>query len=81
MTPITSELRKAIEQAGNEPVEIFDPETNTIDLLVREHDSLLLPIDWSGEFTGEEMMQLMWDVMKDDWSHPSMDVYDTEAYA
>ncbi len=49
MTPIIPELRMMIEQTGNEPVEIFNSETNTTYLLVNAHDYAILPIDWTGE--------------------------------
>jgi hypothetical protein len=35
MTTITPELRRAIEQAGDSPIEITDPQTNTAYYLVR----------------------------------------------
>jgi hypothetical protein len=35
MTTLTPELRQAVEQAGDQPVEINDPQTNTEYILVR----------------------------------------------
>jgi hypothetical protein len=35
MTTLTSELRQALEQAGGQPVEISDPQTNTEYILLR----------------------------------------------
>ena len=35
MTPLTPELRQAIEQAGDVPARVIDPETNTAYVLVR----------------------------------------------
>jgi hypothetical protein len=35
MTTMSPELRQAVEQAGGEPVELTDPETNTAYVLVR----------------------------------------------
>ncbi len=36
MTILTSELREAVERAGDQPVEITDPQTNTHYVLLRE---------------------------------------------
>ncbi len=35
MTTITSEVRQAIEQAGGKPVQLSDPETNSVYVIVR----------------------------------------------
>ena len=35
MTTITPEIRKAIEQAGEQPVRLADPETNLVYIMVR----------------------------------------------
>jgi hypothetical protein len=35
MTTLTPELRQAVEQAGDQPVEINDPQTNTGYILLR----------------------------------------------
>jgi hypothetical protein len=35
MTTLTPELRRAVEQAGDQPVEITDPQTNTSYVLVK----------------------------------------------
>jgi hypothetical protein len=35
MTTLTPELREAVERAGDEPVEITDPQTNTHYILLR----------------------------------------------
>jgi hypothetical protein len=83
MTTITPEIRQAIEQAGNAPIRIEDPETKTIYVLVKEEelDQLRSSQDDPNEMTPEELSLLMWDVMKEDWNDPSMDVYDSEEYA
>jgi hypothetical protein len=78
MPRITPELRQAIEDAGENPPQIVDPQTNTTYVLicadVYEHiRSLLEP----GEgMTPAEMAPLLWEVMKGDRDDPSMDAYD-----
>jgi hypothetical protein len=78
MATITPELRQALEEAGENPPRIVDPQTNTTYVLIRaevyEHiRSLLEP----GEgMTPAEMAPLMWEVMKGDWDDPRMDAYD-----
>lgn len=59
MTPISPDLGRMIARSGGDPVEIFDPESSTVSLLVREHEFVLLRIDLSGEFTNEEALELM----------------------
>ena len=35
MTTITPEIRRAIEQAGEQPVQLTDPESNAVYVIVR----------------------------------------------
>lgn len=77
MTTITPEQRQAIEQAGDQPAKLVDPETNRTYLLVREDDFLVLPIDWSGELSKEEQDGLLRDLGRSvGWDDPEMDLYD-----
>ena len=65
MTTITPEIRQAIEQAGDQPVRLLDPMTNTQYVLVKASDP------------GEEldsiaaMYPLLADVDPGDWEDPS----------
>ena len=83
MTTITLEQRIAIKQAGGLPAIVLDADTNTEYVLLRAdlcHSVRPLPEADDG-LTGDEMLRQMWEVMKDDWDDPSMDVYDSEVYA
>ena len=78
---ITPELRQAIEQAGGPPVRLEDPETNQVYVLLSGdvYERVRAIID--NEISPAEMTRHMWEVMKDEWSDPSMDAYDSESYA
>jgi len=81
MTLITPELKRAIEQAGGGPVRLEDPESKAVYVLLSAevYERLRRLID--DEISPEEMTRHMWEVMKDEWSDPSMDAYDSEKYA
>jgi hypothetical protein len=83
MTTITPELRQAIAEAGDGPLRLIDPETNATYLLIKTGscDPSTEHRDEGDDLTGEEMLRHMWEVMKDDWNDPRMDVYDSEKYA
>ena len=81
MSPISPELRQAIEQARGTPLRLEDPETNQVYVLMSgdQYERIRTLLD--DEVSPAEMTRQMWDVMKDEWSDPSMDVYDSEKYA
>ncbi|HEX8204073.1 MAG TPA: hypothetical protein VF590_26590 [Isosphaeraceae bacterium] len=81
MSLITPELKRAIEQAEGGPVRLEDPETHAVYVLLsgEVHERLRPLID--DELSRAEMTRHMWEVMKDDWSDPTMDAYDSEKYA
>jgi hypothetical protein len=81
MTLITPELRQAIEQAGGSPVRLEDPETNTVYVLLSGDVYERLRSLLDDEISPAEMTRQMWEIMKDEWSDPSQDVYDSEPYA
>ena len=78
MTAITPELRQAIEQAGDAPARLVDPETNTTYVLLREESfrALTSPIDWSGQLSREEQDGILREMGASiGWDDPDMDIY------
>lgn len=61
MTTITPEIRQAIEQAGNAPIRIEDPETKTVYVLVKEEVY--------------EGLRAWLEPLTSCWDDPEMDVY------
>jgi hypothetical protein len=78
MTTLTPELRQAIDQAGDQPVRLLDPETQkTYVLLSAETYERLRAVFDDSDFDVKETYPLVWQAMKEEWEDPSMDVYDT----
>jgi hypothetical protein len=79
MYTISPELRQAIEQAGDEPVRLEDPERQTAYILVREdvfRRMQTLMVSDDGELTIEEQKILLFELGKSvGWDDPAMDVY------
>jgi hypothetical protein len=76
MTTITPEIRQAIEQAGEQPVQLTDPETNSIYVIVRAevYDRMRAVCD---DFHIRDAYPLMDQVAAlDGWDDPSMNIYD-----
>jgi hypothetical protein len=78
MTTITPEQRQAIAEAGEAPVPVLDPETNKTYVLISEESYHRICDRNDDDLNAEEMLSHMWEVMKDDWSDPRMDVYDSD---
>jgi hypothetical protein len=78
MTTITAEQRKAITEAGEAPVQLVDPETKTTDVLMTEGTYRQIRGREVEDLTPDEMTSHMWQVMKQDWSDPRMDIYDID---
>lgn len=78
MTEITPEVRHAIEVSGGEPPRLVDPETNTTYVLLKAdiYERIRALIEPDDGLQPDEMASVMWDVMKDEWDDPEMDVYD-----
>ena len=75
MTAITPEIRQAIERAGEEPVELTDPDTNSVYIIVRAdlYDRMRALCD---DFHIRDAYPLMDQVAaRDGWDDPAMDVY------
>ncbi len=76
MTVMTPEIRQAIENAGDQPVELTDPETNAVYIVVRAevYERMRLVND---DFDIREAYPVMNQVVAHDgWDDPSMDIYD-----
>jgi hypothetical protein len=75
MATITPEIRQAIEQAGEQPVRLSDPETNLFYMIVRAEvyermSELCADIDIPDAYP------LMNEVAASEgWDEPSMDIY------
>ena len=76
MTVITPEIRAAIEQAGEQPVELTDPLTNSVYIIVRAevYERMRRSRD---DFNIRDAYPMMNQVAaREGWDDPSMDVYD-----
>ena len=79
MTIMTSELRLAIEQAGNQPARVLDPETNVSYVLVREdeYQKIRDASESDPPESVEDLYQLSQEAFgKTGWDDPKMDDYD-----
>ncbi len=78
MQTITPELRQAIEEAGNAPPRIIDPETNIDYVLIRAdvYENIRALVETDSGLDPKEMAHLLWETMKGDWDDPKMDDYD-----
>jgi hypothetical protein len=75
MTTITPEIRQAIEQAGEQPVQLTDPETNSVYFIVRAevYQRMRALCD---DFDIRDAYPLMDQVAaREGWDDPSMDIY------
>ena len=75
MTTITPEIRPAIELAGEEPVRLTDPDTNSVYIIVRAevYEPMRASCD---DFDIRDAYPLMDQVAaRDGWDDPSMDIY------
>jgi hypothetical protein len=75
MTAITPEIRQAIEEAGEKPVELTDPETNLVYVIVRAEVYRRMR-NASDDFDIRDAYPLMDQVTaREGWDDPTMDVY------
>jgi hypothetical protein len=76
MTTITPEIRQAIELAGEQPVQLADPETNSVYIIVRAevYERMRALCD---DFDIRDAYPLMDQVAAHQgWDDPSMEMYD-----
>jgi hypothetical protein len=78
MTTLTPELRKAVEEAGDQPIEIIDPETQRRYVLLRADVYVRLHMLFEeGPLSKDERRHLLEQAgMRAGWDDPEMDVYD-----
>jgi hypothetical protein len=77
MTPkLTEEMRQALAQS-KAPLRIVDEQSNTAYVLLTEEDyAELKSAPDEADIEPREMYPTMWQIMKEDWNDPAMDVYD-----
>ncbi|MGO9467821.1 MAG: hypothetical protein ACLQIB_22520 [Isosphaeraceae bacterium] len=75
MTTITPEIRQAIEQAGEQPVQLTDPETNSVYFILRGevYERLRALCDDCNIRDAYPLMDQV--AAREGWDDPSMDVY------
>jgi hypothetical protein len=75
MTAIPSEIRQAIEQAGDAPLQLTDPETNATYVIIRAevYERMRALCD---DFDIRELYPMMNEVAaREGWDDPAMDIY------
>jgi hypothetical protein len=76
MTTITPEIRQAIEQAGDAPVQITDPETHAAYIIVKAevYERMRALCE---DFDVRDFYPVMNEVAaREGWDDPAMDIYD-----
>jgi hypothetical protein len=75
MTTITPEIRQAIELAGERPVQLTDPETNSVYIIVRAevYERMRASCDDSDIRDAYPLMDQV--AALEGWDDPSMDIY------
>ncbi len=78
MTPLTKEIRQAIEQAGDQPIRLEDPETRQTYVLLRAdlYDRVLWLFAEEDRRSAEAAFSGIQEVFED-WNDPAMDIYDS----
>ena len=72
MTTVTPELRRAIEQAGDVPVRLEDPETNRSYILIRAEDyERLTRLIAADDDAAESMERSLAELEPEDWEDAS----------
>ena len=77
-TTLTSEIRKALEEAGEQPLEIIDPETQQRYMLLKaDVFDRLHRLLQGGPLSKEEQRFLLEQAgRRAGWDDPEMDIYD-----
>ncbi len=75
---LSEELQRALHEQGDRPVEVVDPGTNRVYILVaREQYDRLKPLFEGDPMTPQEQQQLLRDAgRRAGWDEPAMDAYD-----
>ncbi len=78
MTPITKEIRRAIEQAGDQPVRLEDPQTTQTYVLLRAdvYDRIQRLFAEDDRHSAEAAFSGIQEVFED-WNDPAMDIYNS----
>jgi hypothetical protein len=78
MTPITKEIRQAIERAGDQPVRLEDPQTRQTYVLLRADlfDRMQRVFADEDRQSAEAAFSGIQEVFED-WNEPAMDIYDS----
>ncbi len=77
MTAITPAIRRAIEESGNEPTRLVDPETNAAYVLIPAEQFERLQSLLSDRADIREMYPAVERVFgAEGWDDPGMDIYD-----
>jgi hypothetical protein len=78
MIPITDEIRQAIEEAGDKPVRLEDPQTRQTYVLLNSHvfDHVQRLLADKDRQSAEAAFAAIGDVF-DDWNDPAMDIYNS----
>ena len=78
MTTLSPEMRKAVEEAGDQPLEMFDPETHERYMLVKADvfDRLRMLLQAGGLSKEEQLFLLEQAGRRAGWDDPEMDIYD-----
>ncbi len=78
MTPLTKEIRRAIEQAGDQPVRLEDPETRQTYVLLRAdvYDRIQRLFAEEDRQSAEAAFSGIQEVFED-WNDPAMDIYNS----
>lgn len=76
MPKLTDEQRQAVQQQETPP-RLLDEQSNTVYVLLREdmYEQVKAFFE-DDEIDPRELYPLMWEVMREDWEDPAMDVYD-----
>ncbi len=82
-TTLSPEIRKAVEEAGEQPLEIIDPETHERYMLLKaEVFERLRPLLQGGPLSKEEQRFLLEQAgRRAGWDDPEMDIYDDLAHS
>ena len=75
---LSEELRREIERHGDRPIELVDPATNKVYLLIsREHYDRLRPVFEDERLSDLEQRELLRQAgRRAGWDDPEMDAYD-----
>lgn len=75
---LSDEIRREIERQGDRPIEVIDPDTNRVYVLIaREQYERLRPLLEDDPFSEQEQRKLLREAgRRAGWDDPEMDAYD-----